>query len=50
MLFVIACGLIVLAIVLVTALVEAFARHRKWQGFDTRPVRYEPRRPSGRPW
>lgn len=50
MIFLLAILCIALAMVAATALVEAWARHRHWTGYDDRPLRYEPRRPNGRPW
>jgi hypothetical protein len=48
--FLLALALVFLVIVLSTVVVEAWARHRHWEGYDDRDVRYEPRRPGGRPW
>ena len=50
MIFLLGCALAFLAIVLLTGVVEAWARYRHWDGYDDRPVRHEPRRPSGKPW
>lgn len=49
MIFLIAIGFVGLLMVFATGVVEAWARHRHWTGYDERPVRYEPRWP-GRPW
>jgi hypothetical protein len=43
-------GCAFLLMVLAAGLLEAWARHRGWKGFDERPVKYEQRRPGGRPW
>jgi hypothetical protein len=48
--FLIACGLIVFAIVCVTGLVEAWARHRHWTGYDDHPLKYDRTRRMGKPW
>jgi hypothetical protein len=46
---IILAGCAFLLMVLATALLEAWARHRKWPGYDDRDVRWERRWP-GRPW
>ncbi len=46
MLFIVACGLVFLAVVCAAGMLEAWARHRRWPEFDDR---HEPRWP-GRPW
>lgn len=44
MIFLIACGLMALVIVFAAGIVEAWARHRHWIGYDDRPVRFQDRR------
>jgi hypothetical protein len=50
MVFIVAVGLVFLAIVFATGIVEAWARYHNWPGYDDRPVRYDRRRTGGRPW
>ncbi len=50
MVFLVAIAFVGLLMVFATGIVEAWARHRGWEGFDERPVKYERRRAGGRPW
>jgi hypothetical protein len=50
MTFLLALGAIPLLLICAAGVVEAIARRRHWPAFDERPVRYDPRRPSGKGW
>lgn len=50
MLFLIELGCFAFVMVCAAGVVEAWARHRHWPGYDDRQVRYEPRHTNGRPW
>ncbi len=50
MIFLVAIGFVAFLMVCATGIVEAWARHRHWTGYDDRPLRSDPRRPWGKGW